>query len=538
MQPIFQEPSMIWNAAWREQVWDGLSTTWDLIIIGGGITGAGILREASRNGWRALLVEAGDFGSGTSSRSSKLVHGGLRYLRDGKLRLTLVSVRERQRLLKQGRGLINPLGFLLANYEADRVPAWVFGFGLILYDLMGLQWGHRRYGAAVLRSFCPELTPEGLEGGFRYFDAQTDDARLVLRVIREAVREGGVALNYTRAEGLLKSHGGRVHGVLLRDLAPGKSDRTTEALAPVVINATGAWADTLRTQIGERPRMRLLRGSHLVYPWVNLPLTRAITFMHPRDGRPVFAIPWEGVTLFGTTDVEHDCALHEIPRATPSEIDYLLDGLAYAFPDAPLGGDELMCTFAGVRGVINTGKRDPSRESREHVLWDEQGLLTVTGGKLTTFQTMAHDALRVVRRRLPPVHQKKSRPRVLDDVSRATLQATRLPASTRLRLVGRYGYDALNLLNADDGDDETRIGESPYLWRELRWAARGEAVVHLADLLLRRLRLGLTLPDGGLSQIEQMRAIIQDELAWNDDRWESEVDAYENLWRLAYAPRS
>ena len=202
------EASLLWNASWRERVWNALPGAWDLIVIGGGITGAGILREAARNGWRALLIEANDFGSGTSSRSSKLVHGGLRYLRDGKLRLTLVSVRERQQLLKQGRGLVNPLGFLLANYEADRIPSWVFGLGLILYDIMGLQWGHRQYDAELLRSFCPQLSPVGLEGGFRYFDAQTDDARLVLRVIREAVLAGGCALNYAQAEGLLTARNG------------------------------------------------------------------------------------------------------------------------------------------------------------------------------------------------------------------------------------------------------------------------------------------------------------------------------------------
>lgn len=527
---------MLWNTAWREQVWSDIAKPWDLIVIGGGITGAGILREAARNGWRVLLVEANDFGSGTSSRSSKLVHGGLRYLRDGKLRLTLVSVRERQKLLDQGRGLINPLGFLLANYQVDRVPTWVLGLGLVLYDLMGLQWGHRYYAPDMLRSFCPQLSPEGLEGGFRYFDAQTDDARLVLRVIREAVRDGGCAMNYARVEGLLKTRDGQVRGVLLCDQSPEGQGRTAEAQAPLVVNATGAWADTLRTQVGGRPRIRKLRGSHLVFPWANLPLNRAVTFMHPRDGRPVFAIPWEGVALFGTTDAEHETNLLEEPRASPSEISYLLEGLAYAFPAAPIHASDLLCTFAGVRGVIDTGKSNPSQESREHVLWDEHGLLTVTGGKLTTFQAMAHDALRAARRRLPPAQRKKPGRRVLDDSTLELPEATRLSAATRLRLAGRYGHDAAAVFQLDREQEHNFIAASPFIWSELRWASRGEAVVHLSDLLLRRVRLGLTLPWGGLEQLDQIRAIVQPELGWDDLRWQQEVDSYQQLWRSAHAP--
>ena len=161
----------MWTRGWRDRVWSQIDQAWDIVVVGGGITGAGILRESVRAGLRTLLLEADDFASGTSGRSSKLVHGGLRYLRDAKVRLTLVSVREREQLLKQGRGLVTPLGFLLANFEQDRVPAWVFGPGLILYDLMGLRWGHRHYDADGLRGLCPQLARLGLRGGFRYFDA-------------------------------------------------------------------------------------------------------------------------------------------------------------------------------------------------------------------------------------------------------------------------------------------------------------------------------------------------------------------------------
>jgi glycerol-3-phosphate dehydrogenase len=527
---------MLWNAAWREQVWSELSEPWDLIVIGGGITGAGILREAARNGWRSLLVEANDFASGTSSRSSKLVHGGLRYLRDGKLRLTLVSVRERQHLLKQGRGLINPLGFLLANYAGDRIPAWVFGLGLVMYDLMGLQWGHRHYDAAMLRSFCPQLSANGLSGGFRYFDAQTDDARLVLRVIREAGFAGGVALNYARVESLIRSTKGQVHGVVLSDQAPDGHGRSIEVYARQVVNATGAWADRLRVDIGSPARMRRLRGSHLVFPWENLPLTRAVTFLHPYDGRPVFAFPWEGVTIFGTTDTEHKDDLHLDPRASPREIEYLLEGIVYGFPDAAIQSSDLRCTFAGVRGVIDTGKQIPSQESREHVIWNEQGLLTVTGGKLTTFQAMARDALGTIRGNLPPPIRKARSKRVLDEIDLEVAKQSNLPASTRLRLAGRYGHDIKDVLALIDRNEDLTIGNSPHTWAELCWAARGEAVVHLDDLMLRRVRLGLTLPEGGTRELEHARSWVQTELGWDDQRWLKEVDAYHKLWHTAYSP--
>ncbi|HLF02213.1 MAG TPA: FAD-dependent oxidoreductase, partial [Anaerolineales bacterium] len=285
----------MWQRGWRDTIWSQLDQRWDLIVIGGGITGAGILREAVRTGLRTLLVEAHDFASGTSSRSSKLVHGGLRYLKQGEIRLTLESVRERERLLKEGRGLVGQLGFLMPNFQRDRPPGWVMGLGLTLYDLLALHWSHRHYDADDMRELCPMINERGLLGGYRYFDAQVDDARLVIRVIREAVREGGTALNYARAEKLLRRNSGEVCGVALCDQTTG---RTAEARASVVINATGAWADGLRSRKGGR-HLRQLRGSHLIFSAKRFPLRRAVSFLHPKDRRPVFVLPWEGVTLFG-----------------------------------------------------------------------------------------------------------------------------------------------------------------------------------------------------------------------------------------------
>ncbi len=527
----------MWERGWRDEVWSRIEGPWDLIVIGGGITGAGILREATRMGLRVLLVEGKDFSSGTSSRSSKLVHGGLRYLREAKFRLTYHSVREREALLKQGRGLVNPLGFLLVNYANDRIPGWVFGAGLVFYDIIGLQWGHRHYGPEGLQSLCPQLSSAGLQGGYRYFDAQTDDARLVLRVVREAVADGAVALNYARVEGVLRTQNGSVRGIALRDVSPNGRDRTAEIQSNVVINATGAWADTVRSMIDKKPRLRKLRGSHLIFPQHALPLTRAVSFLHPSDGRPVFALPWEGVTLYGTTDIEHLHPLDMEPTMDIEEIDYLMEGLRRVL-DVDLCSDDLLATFAGVRSVVDTGKVDPSRESREHVIWDDQGLVTVTGGKLTTFRIMALDTLRSIHGYFSGASLPDRTHRVFKQPPSEHALACDFDPAICLRLLGRYGDDAPEIVAcAENGELET-IGESPYLWAELRWAARAEGIVHIEDLLMRRARLGLTLPLGGWPLIDRVRSIAQPELGWDDDRWTREQDAYARLWNDSYRPPS
>ncbi len=525
----------MWERGWRDQVWDRLQRPWDLIVIGGGITGAGILREAARVGLRVLLIDAGDFASGTSSRSSKLVHGGLRYLKNAQFKLTIESVRERERLLHEGRGLVTPLAFLMPGFESDRIPGWVFGIGLTLYDLLALKWGHRHYDPAGLRGLCPPLSGDGLLGGYRYFDAQTDDARLVLRLVREGVRAGGTALSYCRVDGLLRSHSGQVRGVILRDQAAQGSERTAEIEAPVVVNATGAWADELRGRVGGRPRLRKLRGSHVIFPASRFPLPRAVSLLHPSDARPVFAFPWEGVTIVGTTDVDHAYNLTEEPAISLAEADYLLDLVRWAFPSLQLSLDDAMATYAGVRPVINTGKADPSKESREYVLWNESGLLTITGGKLTTFRRMAHSALRAVRRRLPGAPEFDPRLRVLDEPPAERSLPSDLPPAVCSRLISRYGEDTPALVACAQAGELESIGSSPSLWAEVRWAARQEGVVHLDDLLLRRVRIGLTLPQGGQSQLERIRSIAQPELEWDDSRWESEVSRYRSLWQAAYA---
>jgi len=523
----------MWQTGWRETLWNDLDRQWDLIIVGGGITGAGLLREAARTGFSTLLLEAHDFASGTSSRSSKLVHGGFRYLKNLQLRLTLHSVWERERLSKEGRGLVSPLPFLFASYRGDSIPSWVFGAGLTVYDLLAFKWGHRRYDRLDMHDLCPALSEDGLLGGFRYFDAQTDDARLTLRLIQESLSDHAAALSYARVERLLRARDGSVCGVVVRDCAPAGQGRIKEVQASAVINATGAWADDLRSQVGGAPRLRRLRGSHLALPYARLPLTRAVSFMHPRDGRPVFALPWEGVTLIGTTDVDHTEPLETDISISEAEQAYLLQAVIQRFPNQGLGLTDILATFSGVRPVVDTGRLDPSKESREHVLWSEWGLLTVTGGKLTTFRLMAHTALRRIAARLPGRPVSDSKERLL--TTPADLPGTdSLDPTQRLRLLGRYGAFAPQLVEAAAACELEPIPHTASAWAELRWAARAEGVVHLDDLLLRRVRLGLLLPRGGLDCLAQIRRIVQPELGWDDLRWHTEADRYAQLWKKCY----
>jgi glycerol-3-phosphate dehydrogenase len=517
------------HPTWREQIWAQLSQPWDIIVVGGGITGAGILREAARLGLRALLVEQRDFAWGTSSRSSKLVHGGLRYLAQGKLGLIHESVQERQRLLAEGAGLVTAQGFLIAKSSSALTNA-TYRLGMIFYDLMAGRRAYQEYGRAEFALLAPHISQA--TGGFRFLDAQTDDARLVLRVISEALDLGAAALSYAAAEQLLLDDR-QVVGVRLRDTRTGA---VAEARAALVINAAGAWSDQLRRQIGQAPHMRPLRGSHLIFPAWRFPVAQVINVIHPWDKRPVFAVPWEGVTLVGTTDLDHDAALDSEPRISGAEVAYLMAALDHYFPGLGLTLDDVQATYAGVRPVISSGRVAPSQASREHVIWYERGLLTVTGGKLTTFRTVALSALREARRHLPELPAPDRRAPSL-----TPLRVER-PAGTGglsdpawARLAGRYGRSAPDLIAAAQPGELECIQGTTTLWAELRWSARHEGVVRLEDLLLRRTRLGLLIAQGGLAQIERIRAICQPELGWDDARWQAEQEAYRELWSASYS---
>ncbi|VXC02681.1 glycerol-3-phosphate dehydrogenase/oxidase [Massilia sp. 9I] len=501
----------------------------DLLVIGGGITGAGILLEAARRGLKALLVEQRDFAWGTSSRSSKLVHGGLRYLAEGRLRLTRESVREREALLRDAPGLVEPQGFAFADYGGSARKRRSFLAGLAVYDLMAGRREPHWFEADAFHMLAPNIRREGLAGGVRYTDAKTDDARLVLRVLDEARGHGAEARNYVAVESLLRE-GERVTGALLRDARTGAVE---EVAARVVVNATGAWACGIAGQ-GGAPRLRPLRGSHLVLPAWRLPLAQAVSLMHPVDGRPVFAFPWEGVTLVGTTDVDHADGLAQEAKVTRVEFDYLMAALRAQFPQLGLEDGDVLATYAGVRPVLDSGTRGaPSKETREHLVWDEPGLVAVTGGKLTTFRAIALDALRHVARQMPDWRADLA-PRPVFAL-RALPQGPRgLPPAVLWRLGGRHGRHAQAVVDcARDGELDLIPGTlTP--WAELRWAARSESVHRLEDLLLRRTRLGLQLREGGRALLPRIRAICQPELGWSDAHWDAEQAAYLALWQAHY----
>jgi glycerol-3-phosphate dehydrogenase len=514
----------------REEAWARLGGPWDVVVVGGGITGAGLLREAARHGLRSLLLEQRDFAWGTSSRSSKLVHGGLRYLRQGHLLLTRAAARERVRLIEDAPGLVEPLGFLVGAPADSARARLLLRAGLAAYDVLAGRRTHRRLPPDEFARRAPGLAREGLRGGFRFEDALTDDARLVLRVLGDATAAGAVALNAVRVEALLRTARG-VAGVAVRDTETG---RTAEVAAGAVVNATGAWADRLRAQVGEKPRLRPLRGSHLVFPAARLPAAEAFMLEHPDDGRVMFVIPWEGVTLVGTTDLDHTQPVDEEPAASAAEVEYLLRALRVRFPGLELTAGDVLSTFCGVRPVVGTGQARPSSEPRDHVVWEESGLLTVTGGKLTTFRLIARDALRALSRR-PQLRLRESA--VPPHVLPAADGLGTLAPGLRRRLLGRYGEEAAALVAAAGPGELDVVPDTPVPWAELRWAARAESVVHLDDLMLRRSRLGLLLPQGGASVLPRVRAVCQGELGWDDARWEREERDYRALWEAHYSLR-
>ena len=509
----------------REAAWRRLHEPHDLLVIGGGVTGAAVLWEAARRGLRAVLVERGDFASGTSSRSSKLVHGGLRYLKEGKIGLTRESVRERQELLRDAPGLVDSIPFLMPHYRKRKPGRATLAAGLAIYDILAGSWQHRAVGREEALALVPSLDTDELEGAHCYLDATTDDARLVLRLIHEACLAGATAINYVEA--LVTAHDGAMSGALLRDRAGGGE---VELHAKATIAATGAFADQLRGALGAAPRLRPLRGSHLILPDWRLPLAQSVAFEHPHDGRPVFAYPWQGRTLVGTTDLDHHRNLDDEPAITPAEVAYLVAAVRYQFPSPRIDSTDTIATYAGVRPVIDAGTGNPSSASRDHAVWNERGLVTITGGKLTTFRPMAMDALAAAAPQLPEFDR-----RLRPVFSRAPLpESPRLDETARRRLAGRYGGHASAVVDCAKSGELDAIDGTGILWAEFRWAAEHEAVVHLDDLLLRRTRLGLLTADGGERYFERIATICRPVLGWSDSRWTEEVEAYRVRWNEHY----
>ncbi len=475
----------------------------DLLVIGGGITGAGVALDAVTRGLRVALIDKGDFAGGTSSLSSKLVHGGLRYLEHGDFRLVYEALHERGRLLRNAPHLVRPLRFVLPFYEGARVPAWKFRLGLVLYDILAGAGNLQRSRATTpsrLRHEFPHLSQKHLQGGAEYSDAQMDDARLCLEVLRTAALNGAVVANYVEATAFGK------RGAHVRDLAGGGA---LFVAAKQILNATGPWSDTVRRLAGDdgEPLLRPTKGVHLLA--ANRGLSAAFLLLHPADGRVFFVVPWLNKTLLGTTDTLCDDSPDEL-RVLPSDVEYLLSGYNN-YLDPPLSETDVLGAFAGLRPLIRARPGDPSALSREFQLHaSPSGLLTVAGGKYTTYRHMAEIIVDRVVHNLGLSRRCRTRAFSLDGASRQPWSSffpamiddltrrCRLDEETASHLVSRYGRRAVEVadyLDRDPALGQRVVAEEPDILAEFAYQRDCEMALKTDDFLLRRTRLGLFHPE-------------------------------------------
>ena len=524
---------------------------WDILIIGGGITGAGIAREAARRGLAVLLIEQKDFAWGTSSRSSKMVHGGLRYIASGDYKTTLLSVRERERMLSEASGLVNEMHYVMPHYKGKFPPPWIFNTLLRVYDGLAGKRYSKYFKKDAFLQLNPHIKQEKFLGASQFSDAVTDDSRLVMRVLDEAIHDGAQAINYLKAESLITNEQGLVVGASLVDTAAQNSTATYDVYAKVVVSATGAWADTLRMQASAQTKqsfhkqIRPSRGSHLVVSQERLPLNQAYTFLHPVDKRAVFVFPWENRTVLGTTDLDHPPLDDNEVGITNEEVDYLLAATNNLFDNVDISRKDVISSWAGVRPLISdsgNGKRvGPSKEKRDHSVWLDNNLVTVSGGKLTTFRLIALDVLKICQQVLA-FNEADSKElgslntEVFSNQPPTNPKFSTLTPLLQQRLQGFYGLQLDALLELAHDDDLAYVTDSNTIWAEIRFAVRFEQVIHLDDLLLRRTRLGLILPHGAMTPLisDRLKQICQQELGWNEQKWQQEVERYTQLWQCYY----
>jgi len=518
-----------WQAGQRNTLTERLKSgneTWDVVIVGGGITGAGVAREAARRGLKTLLLERQDFAWGTSSRSSKMVHGGLRYIASGDIKTTMHSVKERERLMKEAPGLVDQMSYMMTHYQGNFPGPLAFNALLRVYDQFAGKRYRQFHPKKDAQYFVPSAREDKMIGGTQFADAVTDDSRLVLRVMREAQQDGAEIINYVGVASLIKE-GDKTVGVIAKDAITGDE---YQVRADAVLNATGAWADDLRGELGHEKKIRPCRGSHIIVPKWRLPVAQALTVIHPDDSRPIFIFPWEGRTVIGTTDLDHPELGNKEAAITREEVDYLIKVVHDQFPKCELKEEDVISTFAGVRPLVSSGALDPSKEKRDHTVWTDNGLVTVSGGKLTTFRLIALDVLKAAEPFIAKLDMsKKAGKKIFPKVDITSQAFKKLPSYVQKHLSGRYGRDADALVEcAQEGELEIIPG-SQNIWAEVRWTARTEAIAHLDDLLLRRTRLGLLLPNGGLDFAEKIKSICAQELSWDDATWQQEVERYQGI---------
>ncbi|MDB4950986.1 MAG: dependent oxidoreductase [Gemmatimonadetes bacterium] len=526
--------------------------TWDMLVVGGGVTGAGIARDAALRGLRVALVDAGDFGGGTSSRSSRLVHGGLRYLETFQFRLVFEASAERRRLLKLAPHLIHPLEFVFPVFRRGPVSLPKLLAGMWLYDglsLFGNIRSHRMLGPAGTLAEEPRLRREGLTGAAVYFDAAVDDARLALANVRAAHEAGAATVSHAEVAAFLTGPSGKVEGARIRDRRTGTE---TEVRARVTVNATGPWSDAVRrlAQPSAAPRLRPTKGVHIMVRADRLGNRHAVTFLSPIDGRVMFVLPQGDFSYVGTTDTDFtgDPGTAE---ADAKDVDYLVASANAIYPDANLTTGDVVSTWAGIRPLLAPprGAGSESATPREHEIWrDASGLLNIAGGKLTTYRVMALQAADRAAEILRAEHGIQSRPSTTDllplpgaptepwdaFLARVTADAQTLglSAGTAMHLARSYGAEAdalLAAIRADPGLGRQLVDGRPYVWAEVDHAVRAEMAVSLEDILRRRMQLFYETEDGGraIARAVAERMATEPGLNWTADDVAREVAVYD-----------
>ncbi len=499
------------------------SAPWDILVVGGGATGLGAAVDAASRGHRTLLLEQGDFAQGTSSRSTKLIHGGVRYLQQGNLALVLEALHERGLLLQNASHLVRHQAFIVPNYEWWEGP--FYGIGLKFYDALAGKLGlgpSRHLSREETLERIPTLAPKSLRGGVIYFDGQFDDARLAITLARTFADLGGCVLNYMPVVGLLKT-GGCIRAVAARD---DESGRTYEIPCRVVINAAGIFSDAVRQMDdpSETPLLMPSQGVHLVLDKVFQPSDTAIMVPHTDDGRVLFAVPWHGRVIVGTTDTP--VLQPEIePRPLDEEIDFLLSHASRYLTGRP-AAEDVLSVFAGIRPLVHgRGGNSTAALSRDHhILVSPSGLVTIGGGKWTTYRKMGEDTVSIA-----------SRVGGLEEIPCKT-QHLLLHGAGKLRdsndPFGRYGTDAeavRQLATADSSLASPIHPALPYRKAEIVWSVRHEMARTLTDVLSRRLRALVLGARAAMEVAPTTAALLAKELG-NDSRWESrQVAAFQKL---------
>jgi glycerol-3-phosphate dehydrogenase len=535
------------NPSARATIWDLTSRRLDVLVVGGGATGAGIAREAALRGLTVALVDRYDFGGGTSSRSSRLIHGGLRYLEHRDWKLVKESLAERRILLTIAPHLVRPLEFLFPIFQTDRVGRWKLELGLTVYDLLALRGNVRRHRALSKRAVLdqePMLRARGLAGGSVYWDAQCDDARLTLVTIQSAARAGALAANYTCVTAF-DSDQHRLTGAILEDQLTGTQGTVT---ARVIVNATGPWTDRIRrleSPVAE-PLIAPTRGSHVMVPRARIGHHHAITFLSPIDGRVMFVLPWGDRSYIGTTD-DDDTTAPDAVTPTEDDVLYLLRSVNAIFPEARLGPEDVSFCWAGLRPLLTEKNgRQPSERSRDYAISvGPKGLLTVTGGKLTTYRRVAVEVVDRVAERLgtgrsatDPLRTRSATEAlpggqshdVQDLFSRGVRRG--FPEQVVAHLVGQYGAEAAAVYDLIEERPELRESihsQHPAVGAQVVHAVRHEYARRLDDLLFRRLSLAHETPDAGLEAGPAVAAIMARELGWDETRRAAELERYRAL---------